>query len=221
VNARSPHARQRTDSNTERLAGNGVELVRERALAADMQAALERVYLLERIADVSDFVRGAGDGQRESVLVRESSDGTLEMSVQLPHLSDDASLDGLCQIIEGVSHFVVLVERAQSSRRTTQLELEVQAEVDKWLLLAGAMSRFDVARSAALRERLYERVTFAHDAQSEDGERYRVANDTAHGFVRRLERRYVGRARFAEMRADLRRFFHEGQEEKLRLARTG
>ena len=42
----------------------------------------------------------------------------------------------------------------------------------------------------------------------------------AHGFVRRLERRYVRGARFAEMRADLRRFFHEGQEEKLRLART-
>jgi hypothetical protein len=186
-----------------------------------MQAALERVYRLDRVADVGDFVRNAGDGQRESLLVRQSDDGALEMAVQLPALKDDASLDGLCQIIEGVSHFVVLVERAQACRRTTQLELEVQAEVDKWLLLAGAMRRFDVARSAALRERLYERVTFAHPPGTEVGERYRVANDTAHGFVRRLERRYVRGARFAEMRADLRRFFHEGQEEKLRLARAG
>jgi hypothetical protein len=185
-----------------------------------MQAALERVYLLDRIADVSDFVSGVGDGERESLLVRESEDGALEMSVRLPALKDDATLDGLCQIIEGVSHFVYLVERARAQRATTQLELEVQAEVDKWLLLAGSMRRFDLVRSKALRERLYERVTFAHAAASEAGERYRLANDAAHGFVRRLERRYVDGARFAEMRADLRQFFREGQEEKLRLARS-
>jgi hypothetical protein len=42
----------------------------------------------------------------------------------------------------------------------------------------------------------------------------------AHRFVRRLEREYVGRARFAEMRGELRRFFRVGQEEKLRLGRA-
>jgi hypothetical protein len=215
------------------LAGNGVALVRERALAADLQGALERVYRLERIADVGDFVRDAaweapeggeardsvGRGARESVLVRAADDGALEVVVQLPRLDDDASLDGFCQIIEGVSHFVYLVERARAGRTTTQLELEVQAEVDKWLILAASMRRFDAERSADLRASLYERVVFESDAASEAGERYRVANDVAHAFVRRLERRYVPARRFAEMRADLRRFFHEGQEEKLRLAR--
>jgi hypothetical protein len=207
-------------SGHHRLAGNGVALVRERALAAGMQEALERVYRLERVVDVGDFVQGADDGERESVLLRESDDGALEMSVQLPRLQNDASLDGLCQIIEGVSHFVYLVERARSQRTATQLELEMQAEVDKWLLLAGAMRRFDVDRSARLRERLYERVTFAQDAASVTGERYRVANDVAHAFVRRLERRYVHGRQFVAMRSELRRFFHQGQEEKLRLARA-
>lgn len=207
-------------SDAHRLAGNGVALVRERALAADLQAALERVYLLDRVADVGDFVAGAEEGGRESVLVRSGEDGALEMSVRLPTLAEDASLDGFCQIIEGVSHFVYLVERARADRHTTQLELELQAEVDKWLILAGAMPTFDVARSAALRARLFERVTFADAAASVVGERYRVANDVAHAFVRRLERRYVEEARFVEMRGELRRFFHEGQEEKLRLARA-
>jgi hypothetical protein len=207
-------------SGPHRLAGNGVALVRERALAADMQEALERVYRLDRVVDVGDFVRGIDAGERESVLVRESDDGALEMSVQLPRLQDDATLDGLCQIIEGVSHFVYLVERARSQRTATQLELEMQAEVDKWLLLAAATSTFDVDRSAVLRERLYERVTFAQDVASETGERYRVANDVAHAFVRRLERRYVQGQQFADMRRELRRFFHQGQEEKLRLARA-
>lgn len=204
----------------DQLAGNGVALVRERAIATQMQQALERVYRLDRVVDVGDFVRNAGDGGRESVLLRKSEDGALEMSVQLPKLQADASLDGLCQIIEGVSHFVYLVERARVERTATQLELELQAEVDKWLLLAAATAGFDVDRSASLRARLYERVTFCEDPSTETGARYRVANDVAHAFVRRLERRYVRAGRFAAMRYELRRFFHEGQEEKLRLARA-
>ncbi len=202
-----------------RLAGNGVALVRERALAAEMQQALERVYRLDRVVDVGDFVRDADEGGRESVLVREGEDGALEIGVALPRLQE-GTLDGVCQIIEGVSHFVYLVERARVDRTATQLELEVQAEVDKWLLLAGSLPGFDVERSAALRARLYERVTFADDAASETGQRYRVANDVAHAFVRKLERTFVQPRHFVAMRAELRRFFHVGQEDKLRLARA-
>jgi hypothetical protein len=79
---------------------------------------------------------------------------------------------------------------------------------------------FDVERSAALRVRLYERVAYDQDEASEVGQRYRVANDAAHRFVRRLERDYVGAARYRELRGELRRFFHEGQEQKLRLGRA-
>lgn len=204
------------------LEGNGVALVRERALAATVQAALERVYLLDRVADVGDFVKEAGAGEREALVLHEADDGALEMRLQLPAFEGEGqvSVDALCQIIEGVSHFVYVVERARTNREATHLELEVQAEVDKWVVLAASMrDGFDVARSAALRARLYERVAFEHDAGSELGHRYRVANDTAHGFVRRLEHRYVGRARYGELRAELRRFFHEGQEAKLRLGR--
>jgi hypothetical protein len=63
-------------------------------------------------------------------------------------------------------------------------------------------------------------VSFEHDEASELGQRYRVANDAAHRFVRRMERDYIGRARFGEMRIELRRFFSVGQEEKLRLGRV-
>jgi hypothetical protein len=202
------------------LVGNGVELVRERTLAARVQEALERVYQLDRIADVGEFVRGAGEGEREALVLRQATDGAIEVSLRLPYLEAEAKLDALCQIIEGVSHFVYVVERARVEREATQLELELQAEVDKWVVLAASMHSFDESRSAVLRARLYEGVTFQHDADSEVGERYRVANDAAHRFVRRLERQYVGRARYGEMHAELRRFFRVGQEEKLRLGRA-
>jgi hypothetical protein len=204
----------------DQLAGNGVALLRECNLAARVQRGLESLYRLDRVADVQDFVRSALDGEREALMLREAHDGALELSVRLPQLEDEAGLDVLCQIIEGVSHFVYVVERARACRQTTQLELELQAEVDKWVVLGASLHPFDVCRSATLRARLYEGIAFAHDAQSEQGERYRVANDVAHRFVRRLERDYVQPGRFGELRAELLHFFRGGQEDKLRLGRA-
>jgi hypothetical protein len=72
--------------------------------------------------------------------------------------------------------------------------------------------------SRRLRERLYESVAFVHAADTEEGERYRVANDRARRFTARLERQFVASARFAELRDELRRFFHMSQGDKLRAA---
>ena len=153
--------------------------------------------------------------------MRESEDG-LELQLRIPRLGDasvdvdGASLDPLCQIIEGVSHFVYLADRASLEREATQLELELQAEVDKYVILASALQDFDVRTSRRLRERLYDDVSFVHDANTVEGERYRMANVCARRFTGRLERDYVTRARFRELQGELRRFFHMGQNEKLR-----
>jgi hypothetical protein len=197
------------------LEGNGVTLVRERALAGAVQGGLERLYQLERVVDVHDYLRPAG-GEREALLLREGDDGTLEMALRVPML--DGGLDPLCQIIEGVSHFVYIADRAHAEREATQLELELQAEVDKYVVLAASVSNLTRARSAAIRERLYERVTFEHAEGSELGERYRVANSLAGRFAHALERQFVATGRFGAMRTELRRFFRMGQEDKLRIA---
>jgi hypothetical protein len=210
-----------------RLVGNGVLLVRERAVAEAVQRALERLYQLDRVADVKAFVQPADDGEREALFVRESEDGTVEMALRLPLLgrreldvTRDADLDPLCQIIEGVSHFVYLTDRADGGREATQLEMELQAEVDKYVVLAGAVGSLDERSSACLRRRLYEAVSFEHAADTELGERYRLANELAARFVFGLEQRYLATKRFVEMRGELRRFFRMGQEEKLRVGRA-
>ena len=205
------------------LEGNGIGLVREIALASRIQRGLETLYRLDRGADVDAFVTHADEGEREALLVRESDDG-LELLLRIPRLGartvdvDGADLDPLCQIIEGVSHFVYLANRAAQRREATQLELELQAEVDKYVILASALQDFDERTSRRLRERLYEGVAYVHEPDTVEGERYRVANGCAMRFTGRLEREYVTRARFSELQRELRRFFHMGQGEKIRAA---
>ena len=197
------------------LEGNGAALVREIALAARVQRGLETLYRLDRVADVDAFVTGADEGEREALFVRQTDDG-LELRLRIPRL-DGETLDPICQIIEGVSHFVYIADRATRERETTQLELELQAEVDKYVVLAASIDGFDEDRSRELRDRLYE-ATYLHGADSVEGERYRVANERARRYTARLEREFVARARYGELRAELRRFFHLNQEEKLRAA---
>jgi hypothetical protein len=209
------------------LAGNGVLLVRERAVAAAVQHALERLYQLDRVADIGAFVQAAEDGEREALLVREAEDGGVEMALRLPalagrefDLSEARDLDPLCQIIEGVSHFVYLADRAHGGREATQLEMELQAEVDKYVILAASLGAVDERASARLRESLYELVSFEHPGGTEVGDRYRLANALAARFVFRLERSFLAAGRFTEMRGELRRFYRMGQEGKIRLGRA-
>lgn len=169
-------------------------------LAARVQRALERLYRIEPLHDVVDFIAPANEGEREVLLVKEEPDG-IRISLRLPEAS---GLDGICQVIEGVSHFVYLAERARRDHPMTQLELEMQAEVDKWVVLADSIG------SLGLRERLFENVRY-----TDEQERYRVANSCAHRFVLGLERKLH---RVEELRSALRRFFWSNQEEKIRLA---
>jgi len=193
------------------LRGFGVDIVREREIACRVQALIERFYGIARVADVTDFIeRGAG---REQLIVRSADDGAVEMRLELPRIDDD--LDGVCQIIEGVSHFVYVATRASQDRTTTALELEIQAEVDKYVVLAGDLETLDVDRSARLRKRLYEHVTFSNALLEE---RYRIANDAALRFTRRLEKTHVAERRYSALRNELHAFFASGQEDKLRRA---
>lgn len=211
-------------SATRRLDGYGAGLVREIALAERVKEGLTRLYRLDSLPHVGDFVTLAEGEERETLFVRDSGDD-LEIELRMPKLGatevalHDASLDPLCQIIEGVSHFVYLAARSERRRETTQLELEIQAEVDKYVVLAHGLPGFSSRTSEKLRRRLFTDVAYVHDEGTDEGERYRVANDTAARFTEKLERRYVEHARVVPMRGELRAFFEMGLEEKLRAAR--
>lgn len=202
------------------LSGNGAPIVRELALAKRVQGALERLYAIDRVLELDSYVVLGAAGEREALFVREGGDGELELSLRIPSGADAKALDGTCQIIEGVSHFVYLTHRAHRDQETTQLELELQAEVDKYVVLAASIESFDARRSEVLRARLYNEVSFSHGRETEEGERYRTANGLARKFTGHLERKFVARRNYGEMRRELRRFFHAAQSDKLAVARA-
>jgi hypothetical protein len=199
------------------------------SLAARIQARLSRLYGLEASHSVDDFIEASDQGDREVlVIVDRGGEDDVELGLRLPRAAMEGrpSFDQLCQIVEGVSHFLYVVERARRELPATQLELELQAEVDKYVLLAHGPAleagppRFEPGRAARIRRTLFDRVSYVDPAGTETGDRYRFANDLAAGFAARLEKRFARHGRFEQMRAALRRFYCAGQAEKIELARA-
>jgi hypothetical protein len=184
-------------------------------LARRVQRRIESFYGLEAGPDVGDFLRDAGDGAREALVVRECDDG-LELSLSLPAVSDNPSLDERMQVVEGVSHFVYLVERARVGLPATELELELQAEVDKFVLLAFDRTGLVKHRAGRAHHTLYRAVRFLHGEETPQGQRYRLANDLA----ARISERVFRLNPRSDARRWLIRFYRSGQTEKIRLARA-
>jgi hypothetical protein len=189
-------------------------------VASKVQRDIESFYRLERAPSVEAFLRTMPRCEREAVRIRDAADGAVEIEVLAPALSNRPDLDTLCQLIEGVSHFVYVADRARRELPATQLELELQAEIDKYVLLVLAGERFDASAARRLHEQLYERVRFCHPEGTEEGDRYRMANDLAARMVRRLEVLYAEKGRFPEMREALSRFYRMGQSDKIGFARA-
>jgi hypothetical protein len=193
---------------------------RTASLASRVQRGLERFYGLEEGPPIEGLARPVDAGGREALLLREEDDG-VAIAVLLPpeglaESPGELSLDTVCQVVEGVSHFVYLAERIRREVPITQLELELQAEVDKFVVLAyRALTANDTSRAQAIHARLYDDVRYLHEAGSIEGERYRMANDLAARFCARLRLQDGHRARRI-----LHRFYREGQAEKIRLARA-
>lgn len=188
-----------------------------------VQRQLEAVYELEPTPSIGPFVRVDPADAREQLLVREQAD-TVDIIVLLPRASAEAflskdamlELDAYLGAIEGISHFIHLADRARTELSTTLLELELQAEVDKFVILSGAPENQNTTDLVSLHRRLYHEVRFLHPSASEHGERYRLANDLA----ARLWSQLIRKGPAAAHRDTLKRFYRASQAEKISMVRA-
>src|ERR1700688_330416 len=121
--------------------------------------------------------------------------------------------------LEGVSHFVYVAWNAAHDRPVSLMELELQAEIDKyvasfWLLRAQEPGRFP----AELHRVLFERARIDPELAGDRLGLYRRANQYAARFCRRLGRllRPGGTQAQARAMAELRRFYRLSNAMKLR-----
>ena len=99
------------------------------------------------------------------------------LSMNLLHPLDLKHLDPFCVIVEELSHFHLIIERAQQNRQISQLELEWQGEVDKFLFSAIFLTKNKYSIDLKeLQKLLFERVKL------QPQNRYHVANKKAAQF---------------------------------------
>ncbi len=205
-----------------------------------LQAELEAIYRVDSPLVASDFAldreQWAGHANHtnvEELLVRER-DGELEIGL---FVDDDVLRDvenadaerwshrrvsAHCAAVEGVSHFLYLTNRARLPRPVSQLELELQAEIDKFATILLALWECGRREAASmLRTRLFEHVSYRSHLSSAEVERYRKANFLASVYCRFLEARYVAQNSVEGFLADLRRMYRLGAGEKLSYAACG
>ena len=208
-----------------------------------IQGLLAELYDLSPAHDVQRFVCGpdllratVGEGAEdrgEVLLVFEDEEGLhvalyLDPEVLESLESGDADFRARCLATEGVSHFLYLTFRADNDEQVTQLELELQAEVDKYaaaMRSAESLAGFGVGaireRSRTVRDRLFRDARFIDAADTTEGERYRVAHRAAARYAATLEERFVEKGRLDALWTELRRFYRLGAREKLEIARGG
>jgi len=122
--------------------------------------------------------------------------------------------DDLCKVIEGLSHFNYLAWRASRDRSVSLLELELQAEVDKFVsTMHFALEERDIDMMNGLHSRLFDKEQFHDHLTEEQLERYRSATRYAARFCRGLRRRLVRSG--DDTLAELRRFYRMPLADKI------
>ena len=207
-------------------------------LLSRLQHLLGGIYDVRIAHDVYDFLvtdraslpRAARAGVAdEELIVAQPAEGSDEVVMSL--YLDPALLERLSRedplrklhagnvadcwtALEGVSHFLYLAWNAGHDRPVSLLELEMQAEVDKyvvsyWLLRRQFPHRFP----AELRRVLFERTRIDPRLNRASAALYREASRYAEKFCRRLEqslarvRDGAGSGGESEVLAELRRFY--------------
>jgi hypothetical protein len=207
-----------------------------------LQSLIGRLYDVELRYDVYDFlvtdrrtVAGyAPDGEEELLLAENIDAGgnrgagvALYLDPQLlsrleqsdPHHElSESNLQDYCTALEGVSHFVYSTWRLEHDLPVSLLELETQAEVDKYAVTVFLLgSQQGGAYPAQVHSRLFDRVSFDSRLGPAQVQRYQTAHHCAARYCRRLERTFVtrGAARIEALLRELRRFYRLSANAKL------
>lgn len=121
------------------------------------------------------------------------------------HAYDKHSIDSLCTVVEGVSHAVCLLWHAHHHRQLRALDMELQAEVDKYMLLLESCA--DNQSRDELHRQLFIDVRYTAPAGSTLHERYKKAGDYAAVYCHWLVQKFPGPGDQLSLYQEMARFY--------------
>lgn len=128
---------------------------------------------------------------------------------------NNQNISDFCTLIEGVSHFVYYLHKASLEHDVTQLELELQAEIDKFVLLSFCLEVDHVDRIKFL-NLLFEGY-FLHDNLDENQvERYHTASQLARKYCYEILQDLKRSTNWQEVIHEIRTFYTLRQEQKIK-----
>jgi hypothetical protein len=215
-------------------------------LLGAIQGQLGRLYDAELEEDVRDYVvtdrrlfaaltAGAPARLNDEQLLVVENEGAIDLALYLDaavlqrlaaadpreNLSHE-NLADFWTVLEGVSHFHYVAWNAGFDKPVTLLELEMQAEVDKYvstrLLLQGQPR---ATLGAPLLQRLFQDPVFDPRLDAEELGRYQAASALAGRYCAGLESRFPVAAVTLELLRELRTFYRLPQVAKIARIRAG
>ncbi|MCB1739357.1 MAG: hypothetical protein KDK91_03245 [Gammaproteobacteria bacterium] len=232
-------ARQRVAGDADRAAEPVAPAAVGTLAVRAMQRQLERIYEVDTGLDVTDFL--VTDVQVARQLDKQQARATTEETLYVMQEDDDlhlslflaerlvkdlgrdnpidtlhaGNLSGYCTALEGVSHFVYVAHNARYSRAVSLLELELQAEIDKYVSSVFLLGRQGLGRvPRGMVDALFGAPEFDDSLDSTQRARYEQANRYAERYCSQLERRFLSGGK-AGLLNELRRFYRLTQRQKI------
>jgi hypothetical protein len=203
-------------------------------LLPKLEAMLHELYALEIGYAVSDFLitdavlagsLDAGGRKVDEKLLIAESNGEADVALYLEQelldrlaqhdpltRLDGGNLADFWSALEGVSHFTYYAWNAARDKSVSLFELELQAEVDKFVTTSKLLRQQTGREPNGLHGWLFDSPTLAAELDAEERERYRRANRYAAKYCSRLASGVAG-AEAAQ--SELRRFYRLSQAMKL------
>ena len=197
-----------------------------------IQEQLEAIYGIRAEYRAKDFLidsdaarklGGTGRAREELLLSEDGQEVALYIEPSLlarvsstdPQGAMTADMGDFCEVAEGVSHFLYVVHTVKQERTVSLLELEAQAEVDKFAVCTLLKWGLDVGRWAGtLVGRLFEQVQLRSNLSVAERWRYTEANRLAKSYCERLLP-MVRSGRMDRLLSELRHGYRLGAEAKL------
>jgi hypothetical protein len=182
----------------------------------------------KRLADVLSCQINTRDND-ERLLIAEHEDG-MDLSLYISadvikHLENahpkeliqQGKYSEFCLMLEGVSHFLYIVWNANRQKKVTLLEMELQAEIDKFVMLQSLLdSETDIDDGFYLRNWLFEKNGYDEMLDDAELERYKQANYYAGKYCMGLQQQFKLYDLNDNLLKELRRFYRLAQVDKIR-----